>query len=94
MLHSPIAGLAGVGRYRSHLDHGLNSPGFLFLRGAIKRLVYETPINTAEELLVRIFEAAHVIREDAGLFQRCRQSIVRRYHLCYAFNGRQFEHHL
>ena len=53
--------------------------------------MYETPIDAAEELVARVVEAAHVIRDDVGLFERCRQSIVRRYHWCNAFNGRQFE---
>ncbi|KAJ4436380.1 hypothetical protein ANN_19012 [Periplaneta americana] len=55
--------------------------------GDMKRLEYETPINTAEDLVARVIEAAHVIR-DVDLFERCRHSIVRRYQLCNAFNGR------
>ena len=70
---------------------GPNSPEFIFFLGEMKRLLYETPIDTAEELVARIVEAAHVIRDDVDLFERCRQSIVRIYDLCNAFNGRQFE---
>ncbi|KAJ4447059.1 hypothetical protein ANN_09048 [Periplaneta americana] len=44
----------------------------------MKRLVYETPIDTAEDLVARVVEAAHVIRDNVGLFERCRYSIVRR----------------
>ncbi|KAJ4433896.1 hypothetical protein ANN_16209 [Periplaneta americana] len=70
------------------------TPLDFFLCGDMKRLVYETPIDTAEDLVARVVEAAHVIRDNVGLFERCRHSIVRRYQLCNAFNERQFKHHL
>ncbi|KAJ4443149.1 hypothetical protein ANN_04799 [Periplaneta americana] len=60
----------------------------------MKRLVYETPIDTAEDLVARVVEAVHVIRDNVGILERCRHSIVRRYQLCNAFNGRKFEHSL
>ncbi|KAJ4435877.1 hypothetical protein ANN_18497 [Periplaneta americana] len=72
---------------------GLNPTGFL-LWGDMKRLVYKTSIDTAEDLVARVVEAAHVIRDNVGLFERCRHSTVRRYQLCNVFNGRQFQHHL
>ncbi|KAJ4432160.1 hypothetical protein ANN_20776 [Periplaneta americana] len=70
------------------------TPLDFFLWGDVKRFMYETPNHTAEDLVARVVEAAHVIRDNVGLFERCRYSIVRRYQLCNAFNGRQFEHHL
>ncbi|KAJ4434494.1 hypothetical protein ANN_23056 [Periplaneta americana] len=54
------------------------SPLDFFLWGNVKRFMYETPIDTAEELVARVVEAAHVIRDNVGLFERCRYSIARR----------------
>ncbi|KAJ4447737.1 hypothetical protein ANN_09745 [Periplaneta americana] len=70
------------------------TPLDFFLWGDVKCFVYETPIDTAEDLVTHVVEAAHVIRDNVGLFERCRHSIVRRYQVCNAFNGRQFEHHI
>ncbi|KAJ4444101.1 hypothetical protein ANN_05890 [Periplaneta americana] len=70
------------------------NPLDFFLWGDMKRLVYEIPIDRAENLVARVVETAHVIRDNVSLFERRRHSIVRRYQLCNAFNGRQFEHHL
>ncbi|KAJ4452091.1 hypothetical protein ANN_03607 [Periplaneta americana] len=55
---------------------GPNPTGFL-LWGDVKRFVYETPIDTAEDLVALVVEAEHVIRDNVGLFERCRHSIVR-----------------
>ena len=51
-----------------------HSYGFLYLGGGVKCLVYETPIDTPEELVARVAEAAAIIRET--------QSSARRYQLC------------
>ena len=58
------------------------SYGFLYL-GEMKCLVYETPIDTPEELVARVAEAAAIIREI--------QSFARRYQLCINVNGRYFQ---
>ena len=60
-----------------------HSHGFLYLRGEMKCLVYETPIDTPKELVARVAEAAAIIRE--------RQSFARRYRLCTNVNGRHFQ---
>ncbi|KAJ4437211.1 hypothetical protein ANN_17346 [Periplaneta americana] len=65
------------------------NPLDFFLWGDMKRLVYETPIDTAEDLVALVVEAAHVIRDNVGLFERRRHSLVRRYQLFNAFNERQ-----
>ena len=49
-----------------------------FIWGEMKCLVYETPIDTPEELVVRVAEAAAIIRET--------QSFARRYQLCINVN--------
>ncbi|KAJ4436973.1 hypothetical protein ANN_17105 [Periplaneta americana] len=54
------------------------NPLDLFLWGDMKCLVYETPIDTAEDLVARVVETARVIRDNVSLFERRRHSIVRR----------------
>ena len=49
----------------------------------MKCLVYETPIDTPEELVAPVAEAAAIVRET--------QSFVRRYQLCINVNGRHFQ---
>ena len=59
-----------------------HSYGFLYL-GEMKCLVYETQIDTPEELVARVAEAAAIIRDT--------QSFSRRYQLCINVNGRHFQ---
>ena len=58
------------------------SYGFLYL-GEMKCLMYETPIDTPEELVARVAKAAAIICET--------QSIALRYQLCINVNRRYFE---
>ena len=39
------------------------TPMYFFIWGKMKCLVYETPIDTPEELVARVAEAAAIIRE-------------------------------
>ena len=56
------------------------TPMDFFIRGGkMKCLVYETPIDTPEELVARVTEAAAIILET--------QSFARRYQLCINVNG-------
>ena len=50
----------------------------LFLRGFMKSMVYETGIDSEEDLVVCIVSAAAEIRETPGIFGRVRQSKARR----------------
>ena len=59
-----------------------HSYGFLYL-GEMKYLVYETPIDTPEELVARVAEATTIIRKT--------QSFAFRYQLCINVNGRHFQ---
>ena len=59
-----------------------HSYGFLYL-GEMKCLMFETPIDTPEELVARVAEAAAIIRE--------RQSFARRYRLCINVNRWHFQ---
>ncbi|KAJ4439478.1 hypothetical protein ANN_07602 [Periplaneta americana] len=49
-----------------------------FLWGEMKQLVYETVVETEEDLVARITVAADVIADMPGIFERTRQSMVRR----------------
>ncbi|GFT95408.1 transposable element Tc3 transposase [Trichonephila clavipes] len=47
--------------------------------GHMKSLVYDTPVDNAEELVARIAVAAREIRNSPGIFQNVRMSMRRRY---------------
>lgn len=63
-----------------------------FLWGHLKHLVYETPVDSDEDLVARISVAAAGVRETPGIFERVRQSLHRRCQACIASGGRNFEH--
>lgn len=69
----------------------LNSIDFFFW-GALKSVVYATPVNSDEDLVARIVCAAADIQQTAGIFERVRQSMVRRCNACIASNGGNIEH--
>ena len=54
--------------------------------------VYETDIDSEENLVTRIVSAAGEIRETPGIFGRVRQSMARRCTVCLDVNGRMFQH--
>ena len=61
------------------------------LWGYIKSLVYETPVETEEELIARIVAAFDKVRNTPGIFARIRQSFINRCNLCIERGGRVFE---
>ena len=63
-----------------------------FLRGFMKSMVYETGIDSEEDLVACIISAAAEIRETPGIFGRVRQSMARRCTVCLDVNGRVFQH--
>ncbi|GBM01265.1 hypothetical protein AVEN_170319-1 [Araneus ventricosus] len=67
-------------------------PTELFFWGHLKSLVYEMPVDLAEDLVGRIFVAADKINTTSGIFERVRQSFLRRCELCNDTRGRYFEH--
>lgn len=67
------------------------TPLDFFLWGYMKSLVYETPVNTQEELLGRVMAASLHIQQDPHIFQRVRDSMSRRINLCNQVGGRHFE---
>ncbi|GFX07502.1 uncharacterized protein TNCV_5092161 [Trichonephila clavipes] len=63
-----------------------------FFWGQMKSLVYETPVNSAEELVARISAAAGEIRNTLEMLSNVRRSMKRRCEACITCGGRQFEH--
>jgi hypothetical protein len=62
-----------------------------FFWGHLRCLVYETPVEREDDLLPRIQAACDNIRQTPGIFERVRQSKVRRCGLCNEVGGRHFE---
>jgi hypothetical protein len=58
------------------------TPLDFYLWGHLKTVVYATPVNDAENLLQRVQNACHVIRDDNWVLERIRQSCVRRAQAC------------
>ncbi|GBN02140.1 hypothetical protein AVEN_124771-1 [Araneus ventricosus] len=61
------------------------NPLHFFFWGHMKSLVYETPVDSAEELVARIVVTADEINTTPGIFERVRQSFLRRCELCNDF---------
>lgn len=68
------------------------NPLDFFLWGYLKQLVYASPVNNVQELRERVQNACQTIRNNAGIFGRVRQSLMRRANACIAANGGHFEH--
>ena len=66
------------------------TPLDFFLWGHMKSVIFETPVNTQEELAARIVATAAEIREHRDRLLRVHQSVVRRAELCIQVNGRRF----
>lgn len=54
-------------------------------------MVYASPVNTLEELRQRIFDAADIIRNKAGIYQKMRFSFIMRTRACVRKEGGHFE---
>ena len=67
------------------------TPLDFFLWGAMKNLVYETPVDSEIELVGRIVAAAEEIAEIPDVFQSVRQSLHERCVKCTEVNGGNFE---
>ena len=70
------------------------TPLDFFVWGEMKRLVYETPVESAEDLVARVSAAAGTIGDMPEVFARTRQSVLRRCHLCLEVNGGHFQQRL
>ena len=58
----------------------------------MKSMVYETDIDSEEDLVVHIVSAAAEKRETPGIFGRVRQSMACRCIVCLDVNGHVFQH--
>ncbi|GFX14394.1 hypothetical protein TNCV_1615771 [Trichonephila clavipes] len=58
----------------------------------MKSLVYETPVNSAEELVARISAAAGEIRNTPEMLSNVRRSMKRRCEACITCDGRTIGH--
>jgi len=58
----------------------------------MKRLVYETPVQSEEDLVARIVVASDIIQNTPGIFDRIIFNMLRRYNTCLECHGQSFEH--
>ena len=65
-----------------------------FLWWHMKQLVYQTIVETEEDLIARITVAAGTIADMPGIFEWTQQSMVRRCTACIQTNDRAFEQFL
>ncbi|GBL91350.1 hypothetical protein AVEN_203500-1 [Araneus ventricosus] len=66
------------------------NPLDFFFWGHMKSLVYEAPVDSAEDLVARIIVTADKINTPLGIFERVRQSFLRRCELCSNTRGCHF----
>lgn len=62
--------------------------------GHLKSLVYQTPVQNAEDLRNRIVQSCIVIKDMPGIFTRIRRSMQRRIVACAMAQGGHFQHFL
>lgn len=70
------------------------NPCDFFVWGHMKQLVYATPVDTVEELRLRVENAAQTIRDMPGVFGRVQGSWLRRARACIDNASRHFEQFL
>jgi hypothetical protein len=57
----------------------------------MKSLVYETPVESVEDLIARITAAAEYIQTMPDIFHTVNQNMLRRCSACNEVGGRHFE---
>ena len=62
-----------------------------FLWGRMKSMVYQSPVETEEELLARVMVAAQEINGAPGVMDRVYRNMIRRYNVCNDNGGRHIE---
>ncbi|CAH1957620.1 unnamed protein product [Acanthoscelides obtectus] len=62
-----------------------------FLWGHVKSLVYETPVETEQDLIGRITAAFEITQNEYQMFSQVRRNHVRRLNRCIHVGGRHFE---
>ena len=64
----------------------------ILLTGHLKAIVYSIPIYNVEILRQRIEQGCQQIRQTPGIWERVRQSMMRRSEACITAHGSHFEH--
>ena len=90
ILHFAIVELEGEVLSHGQRDRRI-SLLWIFLWGHLKTLVYETPVETAEDLTARVLAACRQVQLTLGIFERVRQNVIRRCNACIENGGRHFE---
>jgi hypothetical protein len=85
-----MAGLDEAGQWFD-LPGYLNSHQWSCCYGTIKALTYTSPVDSEVDLIARIAEAAATIRQQPDIFERTRQTLLRRFRLCIEVGGHMFE---
>jgi len=67
------------------------TPLDFFLWGHVKSLVYETPVETEQDLIGRITAAFEIIQNEYQIFSQVRRNHARRLNRCIQVGGRHFE---
>ncbi|KAJ3666078.1 hypothetical protein Zmor_001533 [Zophobas morio] len=83
-------GLGGMDLCCGHLVLPISIP-VIFLWGYMKQVVYQTPVNTMQELTNRIQNVAAQIRNNPDMVRRTQQSLIQRAEACVQNRGRHFE---
>jgi hypothetical protein len=63
------------------------NPLDFYLWGHLKSMVYATPVNTQQEPWQRVCVACGAVKTSPGVFERVRQSTVRRDRACVEVEG-------
>ena len=65
---------------------------YFFLKGHIKALIYTLHVDSEEDLIARIVEAAATIRQHPDIFEHSCRSLLCSCQLCTEVSGHLFEH--
>ncbi|GBN50501.1 hypothetical protein AVEN_3572-1 [Araneus ventricosus] len=82
----------GRGGSDDHPDRPFLSSIDYFLWGNLKAIIYETPIDSIEDLVAGLSIAAASVSEMPGVFGTVRQSLLRLYQAYINICGLNFEH--
>ena len=61
--------------------------GLFFLRGRLKSVVYENPIDSDEDLVARTALAAINVRKMQNMFEKVNRVLHRRFNSCFTTGG-------
>ncbi|GBN39311.1 hypothetical protein AVEN_54364-1 [Araneus ventricosus] len=67
-------------------------PHRILRMGHLKAIIYETPVDSIEDVVARLSIAAANVREMPGIIGTVCQPFLRRYQACINVVNRNFEH--